>query len=99
MASKKFVTKAIENASKDLEKKGLIIGGSLLAVTVVGDLIGGLRTNSTRRAVAESLDGIDCALKRIEGAILPAPQPQPEEKKETEAAEGSENGPSNGGTK
>lgn len=95
MATKKFVMKSIETAGKDLEKKGLIIGGSLLAVTVIGDLIGGLRTNSTRRAVADSLEGIDGALERIEGAIIPPAQPQPEEKNE---AEGSER-PSEGGTK
>ena len=96
MATKKFVLKTIETAGKDLEKKGLIIGGSLLAVTVIGDLIGGLRCNKTRRLVTDSLEGIDIALERIEDAVVPA-QPQPDEKNET--VEGSENGPSERGTK
>lgn len=93
MATKKFVLKTIETAGKDLEKKGLIIGGSLLAVTVIGDLIGGLRCNKTRRLVTDSLEGIDIALERIEDAVVPQPQPEKNE------AEGSENGPSTGGTK
>lgn len=96
MATKKYVKASIEAATNDLTKKGLVIGGGILAITVIGDLIGGLRCNSTRRAVADSLDGIDSALERIEDAITPA-QPQPEEK--NEASEGSENGPSKGGTK
>ena len=95
MCSKKYVNKTVESATSDLQKKGLIIGGGLLAVTMLGDLIGGLRTNSTRRAVVNSLDGIDAALERIEGSINPA-QPKPEK---NEASEGSENGPSKGGTK
>ena len=98
MASKKFVLTSIETVNKDLQKKGLILGGGILAVTVIGDLIGGLRTNNTRKRVVEYLEGFDIALERIEDAVVPAQQPQPEEKNEA-SAEGSENGPSNGGTK
>lgn len=96
MASKKYVKASIETATNDLTKKGLIVGGGLLAITMIGDLIGDLRTNSTRRAVSESLEGIDGALERIEAAIIP---PQSQEKEKNEVAEGSENGPSDWGEK
>lgn len=95
MATKKFVKNMVEATTKDLEKKGLIIGGGILAVTMIGDLIGGLRTNNTRKRVVEYLEGFDSTLERIENAVVTPAQPQPEEKNEEEGSDT----PSNGGTK